>query len=158
VLPDDYLRRVGCRGSQAQRTAAQAANCCQANRAAVKPFRREDRQQAPNRSYARAKPPQRSDLRTRRFGDPSFSFRSGTPVTAEFAIGAYHQLFQIEKSFRMAKSDLQARPVYYHLRESIEGHLTLPAYDRLGDTPVRRPHLGPYRRHRLPARGLRRGR
>jgi hypothetical protein len=27
----------------------------------------------------------------------------GTPVTAEFVIGAYHQLFQIEKSFRMAK-------------------------------------------------------
>ena len=42
----------------------------------------------------------------------------GTPVTAEFVIGAYHQLFQIEKSFRMAKSDLQARPVYHHLRDS----------------------------------------
>jgi hypothetical protein len=28
----------------------------------------------------------------------------GTPVTAEFVIGACHQLFQIEKSFRMAKS------------------------------------------------------
>jgi hypothetical protein len=35
----------------------------------------------------------------------------GTPVSPEFVIGAYHQLFQIEKSFRMAKSDLQARPV-----------------------------------------------
>jgi hypothetical protein len=35
----------------------------------------------------------------------------GTPVTAEFVIGSYRQLFQIEKSFRMAKSDLQARPV-----------------------------------------------
>ena len=35
----------------------------------------------------------------------------GTPVTPEFVIGAYHQLFQIEKSFRMAKSDLQARPI-----------------------------------------------
>ena len=40
-------------------------------------------------------------------------------------IGAYHQLFQIEKSFRMAKSDLQARPVYHHLRDSIEAHLTV---------------------------------
>jgi hypothetical protein len=49
----------------------------------------------------------------------------GTPVTAEFVIGAYHQLFQIEKSFRMAKSDLQARPVYHHLRDSIEAHLTV---------------------------------
>ncbi len=49
----------------------------------------------------------------------------GTPVTPEFVIGAYHQLFQIEKSFRMAKSDLQARPVYHHLRDSIEAHLTI---------------------------------
>jgi hypothetical protein len=49
----------------------------------------------------------------------------GTPVTAEFVISAYHQLFQIEKSFRMAKSDLQARPIYHHLRDSIEAHLTI---------------------------------
>jgi transposase len=49
----------------------------------------------------------------------------GTLVTAEFVIGAYHQLFQIEKSFRMAKSDLQARPVYHRTRDSIEAHLTI---------------------------------
>jgi transposase len=49
----------------------------------------------------------------------------GTPVTAELVIGAYHQLFQIEKSFRMAKSDLQARPVYHRTRDSIEAHLTI---------------------------------
>jgi hypothetical protein len=49
----------------------------------------------------------------------------GTPVTAEFVIGAYRQLYQIEKSFRMAKSDLQARPIYHHQRDSIEAHLTI---------------------------------
>jgi hypothetical protein len=49
----------------------------------------------------------------------------GTPVTAKFVIGAYHQLFQIEKSFRMAKSDLQARPIYHRTRDSIEAHLTI---------------------------------
>jgi DDE family transposase len=49
----------------------------------------------------------------------------GTPVTAEFVIGAYHRLSEIERSFRMAKSDLQARPVYHHLRDSIEAHLTI---------------------------------
>jgi hypothetical protein len=49
----------------------------------------------------------------------------GTPVTAEFVIGAYHQLFEIERSFRMAKSDLQARPIYHRLRDSIEAHLTI---------------------------------
>jgi transposase len=42
-----------------------------------------------------------------------------------FILGAYHQLFQIEKSFRIAKSDLQARPVYYRTRDSIEAHLTI---------------------------------
>jgi Transposase DDE domain len=49
----------------------------------------------------------------------------GTLVTPEFVIGAYHQLFQIEKSFRMAKSDLQARPVYHRKRDPIEAHLTI---------------------------------
>jgi hypothetical protein len=45
--------------------------------------------------------------------------------TPEFVLGAYHRLFQIEKSFRMSKHDLQARPIYHHKRESIEAHLTI---------------------------------
>jgi len=49
----------------------------------------------------------------------------GTPVTPEFVIGSYHELWNIEKSFRMSKHDLQARPVYHHLRDSIEAHLTV---------------------------------
>jgi hypothetical protein len=49
----------------------------------------------------------------------------GTPVTAEFVIGSYHQLFEIERSFRMSKSDLQARPIYHRKRDSIEAHLTI---------------------------------
>jgi Transposase DDE domain len=49
----------------------------------------------------------------------------GTPVTAEFVISAYHRLFEIEKSFRMAKSDLQARPIYHRKRDSIEAHLSI---------------------------------
>jgi hypothetical protein len=49
----------------------------------------------------------------------------GTPVTAEFVISSYRRLFEIEKSFRMSKHDLQARPVYHHLRDSIEAHLTI---------------------------------
>jgi transposase len=31
----------------------------------------------------------------------------------------------LEKSFRMAKSGLQARPVYHRTRDSIEAHLTI---------------------------------
>ena len=49
----------------------------------------------------------------------------GTPITADFVISAYHRLFEIEKSFRMSKHDLQARPVYHHQRDSIEAHLTI---------------------------------
>ena len=43
----------------------------------------------------------------------------------EYVIGAYHQLWQIEKSFRMSKHDLRARPIYHHKRDSIEAHLTI---------------------------------
>jgi hypothetical protein len=49
----------------------------------------------------------------------------GTPITADFVIDAYHRLFQIEKSFRMSKHDLQARPIYHHQRDSIDAHLTI---------------------------------
>jgi hypothetical protein len=45
--------------------------------------------------------------------------------TAEYVMGAYHQLWQIEKSFRMSKRDLRARPIYHHKRDSIEAHLTI---------------------------------
>lgn len=45
--------------------------------------------------------------------------------TAEQVIGAYHQLWHVEKAFRMSKHDLQARPVYHYLRESIDAHLTI---------------------------------
>ena len=40
-------------------------------------------------------------------------------------IDAYHRLWRIEKAFRMSKHDLQARPIYHHLCESIEAHLSI---------------------------------
>jgi hypothetical protein len=48
-----------------------------------------------------------------------------TTASAEFVIDAYHQLWRIEKAFRMSKHDLQARPIYHHTRESIEAHLSI---------------------------------
>src|ERR1700748_3142767 len=48
-----------------------------------------------------------------------------TGQPAEFVIDAYHQLWRIEKAFRMSKHDLQARPIYHHTRESIEAHLSI---------------------------------
>lgn len=49
----------------------------------------------------------------------------GSPVTAGFVIDAYHRLIEIEKSFRMSKHDLQARPIYHRKRDPIEAHLTI---------------------------------
>jgi hypothetical protein len=40
-------------------------------------------------------------------------------------VAAYHDLWQVEASFRMAKSDLRARPVFHRDRDAIEAHLTV---------------------------------
>ena len=40
-------------------------------------------------------------------------------------IDAYHDLWQVERSFRMVKSDLRARPVFHHQRDAIDAHLTV---------------------------------
>lgn len=37
----------------------------------------------------------------------------------------YHDLWHVEQSFRMSKTDLRARPIFSHTRESIEAHLTI---------------------------------
>jgi len=41
------------------------------------------------------------------------------------AVAAYHDLYEVERSFRMTKSDLAARPIYHRIRDSIEAHLTI---------------------------------
>lgn len=46
-------------------------------------------------------------------------------IPDEQVIASYHQLWNVEKSFRMSKSDLKARPIFHHKRDSIEAHLTI---------------------------------
>ena len=46
-------------------------------------------------------------------------------IPDEEVIACYHQLFQVETSFRMMKSDLKARPNYHQKRNPIEAHLTI---------------------------------
>jgi hypothetical protein len=46
-------------------------------------------------------------------------------IPDEQVIAYYHQLFQVEATFRMAKSDLKARPVFHRKRDAIEAHLTV---------------------------------
>jgi hypothetical protein len=40
-------------------------------------------------------------------------------------IDSYHQLWHVEKAFRMSKSDLAARPAYARIKDSINAHLTI---------------------------------
>jgi transposase len=46
-------------------------------------------------------------------------------IPDEQVIAYYHQLFHVEATFRMAKSDLRARPIFHQTREAIEAHLTV---------------------------------
>ena len=40
-------------------------------------------------------------------------------------IGSYHELWRVEQSFRMSKTDLRARPMFVRTRDAIEAHLTI---------------------------------
>lgn len=46
-------------------------------------------------------------------------------LPSEEIITAYRQLFEVEASFRMAKTDLKARPIFHRKRDTIEAHLTI---------------------------------
>ena len=46
-------------------------------------------------------------------------------MDAAAVVGAYHDLWQVEKSFRMAKSDLRAWPIFDSERDAIEARLTV---------------------------------
>ena len=46
-------------------------------------------------------------------------------MAGQAVISAYHDLWHVEKSFRMAKTDLRARPIFHRQRDSIEAHLTI---------------------------------
>lgn len=40
-------------------------------------------------------------------------------------ISSYHDLWRVEQSFRMSKTDLAARPIFHHTRDAIEAHVTI---------------------------------
>ena len=46
-------------------------------------------------------------------------------MPATEVIGSYHDLWHVEQSFRMSKTDLAARPMFHHKRDAIEAHLTI---------------------------------
>jgi hypothetical protein len=46
-------------------------------------------------------------------------------MSAHEVIDSYHDLWHVEQSFRLSKTDLAARPMHVHTLETIEAHLTL---------------------------------
>ncbi len=40
-------------------------------------------------------------------------------------IASYHDLWRVEQSFRMSKTDLRARPMFHHTSDAIQAHLSI---------------------------------
>lgn len=57
-------------------------------------------------------------------------YYTNSKLPVDEVIANYHHLWQIEKAFRLAKTDLKIRPVYHRLPRRIEAHicLTFAAY------------------------------
>jgi transposase len=52
-------------------------------------------------------------------------YRTNTTLSKDEVIKHYHQLWAIEKTFRISKSDLEIRPIYHHLKRRIEAHICI---------------------------------
>ncbi|GAA5202020.1 IS1634-like element ISMsm6 family transposase [Arthrobacter gyeryongensis] len=46
-------------------------------------------------------------------------------MSAGEVISSYHDLWHVEQSFRMSKTDLRARPMFHRTKDAIEAHLTI---------------------------------
>ena len=46
-------------------------------------------------------------------------------MPAAEVIASYHDLWHVEQSFRMSKTDLAARPMFARTRDAIDAHLTI---------------------------------
>ena len=50
---------------------------------------------------------------------------TNTHLPREEVIGQYSQLWQVEKAFRISKTDLRIRPIYHRLKNRIEAHICI---------------------------------
>jgi Transposase DDE domain len=50
---------------------------------------------------------------------------TNTHLSRENVIGNYGQLWQVEKAFRISKTDLRIRPIYHRLKDRIEAHICI---------------------------------
>lgn len=52
-------------------------------------------------------------------------YTTNTALSAEEIINNYKHLWQIEKAFRISKTDLRIRPIYHRLKHRIEAHICI---------------------------------
>jgi len=52
-------------------------------------------------------------------------YLTNTTLAKEVIIGHYSQLWQIEKTFRITKTDLSIRPIYHYKKKRIESHICI---------------------------------
>ncbi len=50
---------------------------------------------------------------------------TNTKLTNDEVIENYNNLWNIERAFRMSKTDLRRRPIYHRLRNRIEAHVCI---------------------------------
>jgi len=50
---------------------------------------------------------------------------TNTALSPELVVRNYHQLWQIERTFRITKTDLKVRPIYHFKKRRIEAHLCI---------------------------------
>lgn len=50
---------------------------------------------------------------------------TNTDLASELVVTRYRDLWQIEKAFRISKTDLQIRPIYHRRRDRIESHICI---------------------------------
>lgn len=46
-------------------------------------------------------------------------------MSAQEIVGRHHELWHVEQSFRISKTDLRARPILHRERDAVEAHLTV---------------------------------
>jgi len=52
-------------------------------------------------------------------------YLTNTDYSPELVIQTYGQLWQVEKAFRISKTDLRIRPMYHYRRRRIEAHILI---------------------------------
>lgn len=52
-------------------------------------------------------------------------YNTNTSLSIKQVVSQYHQLWKIEKAFRISKTDLRIRPIYHRLQRRIEAHICI---------------------------------